>query len=143
MEYVFKNNAIGNLNAAIGTGDTSIVLESGDGANFPSLSANQGFHIVMEEGDKYEWMVCTARSSDTLTVTRSASPQSFSGGTRVELRLYEDALNQFMQKGEFRTVTSDPDGSLAANYDGEEVYNSATTVWWKHCTGTTWKAMNS
>ena len=143
VEYLFKNNAVGKLNAAIGASDTSFALQSGQGALFPSISAGQAFHIVVEEGSTYEWMTCTARSSDTLTVTRSGSPQSFSSGSRVELRLYEDALNQLQQEGIFRSVTSDPDGSLAADYSGEEVLNTNTNVWWKHCTGTTWKAMNS
>lgn len=142
-EYVFTNNPKGQLNAAIGTGDTSLTLQSGEGSEFPSISGDQIFDLFVWETGKSEWMTCTARSSDTFTVTRGASPQSFSSGAYVELRLSADALNQFFQKGTNRTVTSSPDGSLAANYFGEEVYDSVAGIWYKHCTGTTWKAMNS
>ena len=141
-EYIFTNNATGTLASAIGTSDVSLSLESGDGASFPAPSS-QSFHIIVVEGGTSEWMVCTARSSNTLTVTRNASPSAFSAGASVEHRLHEDALNNILQKGAERTVTSGPDGVLAASYTGEEVYNSTTGVWWKHTTGTAWKAMNS
>jgi len=141
-EYIFTNNATGTLASAIGTGDTSIALTSGDGASFPSPSS-QSFHAIIVEGGTSEWVVCTARSSDTLTVTRNASPSAFSSGATIEHRLHEDALNNVLQKGAERTVTTSPDGSLAAEYSGEEVYNSTTGVWFKHTTGTGWKAMNS
>ena len=141
-EYIYTNEATGSLASAIGTSDVSLALGTGEGAAFPSPSS-QSFHIIVSEGGTSEWMVCTARSSDTLTVTRNASPSAFSTGASVEHRLHEDALNNVLQKGAERTVTSNPDGSLAANYAGEEVYNSTTGVWWKHCTSTTWKAMNS
>ena len=142
-EYIFKNSASGTLQTAIGTADVSLTLESGDGASFPSPGTGEAFHICVVEGGTYEWMVCTARSSDILTVTRSGSPSAFNAGATVEHRLHEDALNQMMQKGTERDVTTEPDGSLAANFTGEEVRNTVTGVWWKHITGTTWKAMNS
>lgn len=141
-EYIYTNNATGSLASAIGTGDVSLALGTGEGAAFPSPSS-QSFHIIVVEGGTSEWMVCTSRSSDTLTVTRNASPSAFSAGASVEHRLHEDALNNVLQKGAERTVTSGPNGSLAASYTGEEVYNSATGIRWKHCTSTTWKAMNS
>ena len=140
-EYIFTNEATGSLASAIGTADISIALESGDGANFPNPSSGQAFHICVVEGATYEWMVCTARSTDTLTVTRSGSPSAFSAGATVEHRLHEDALNQMMQKGQERTVTTDPlGGSLVAAYDGEQVLYGGD--WYIHCTGTTWKIMN-
>ena len=52
-------------------------------------------------------------------------------------------LNSFLQKGDFRIVASDPDGSLAADHFGEEVFQAVTGRWWKHCTGTTWQQMNN
>ena len=142
-EYIFKNNAQGALNAAIGTADVSFALESGDGALFPSPTTGQAFHIKVVEGGTTEWMLCTTRSSDTLTVTRAAAPHAFSAGADVYHMLHEDALNSFHQKGSERTVLVTPNGSLAAVYAGEEVYDSVTGIWWKHTTSTTWKAMNS
>jgi len=142
-EYLFANNAIGALNTAIGTGDTLLVLESGQGALFPSPGAGEAFRIIVYEGAAvFEWMTCTGVSGDSLTVTRSPSPLSFNIGASVEHRMDDIALENFLQKGVERTVVTDPDGSLAALYAGEEVYQSVTGVWWKHTTSTEWKEMN-
>lgn len=141
-EFKFENNAIGNLDTAIGTGDTLLSLDAGDGARFPSLAAGQVFRALIYEDSTTEWVTVTAVSGDQLTVVRAAIPQSFNIGAFVELRLEDQALNNFLQKGAERTVTSDPDGVLAALYQGEEVYQSVSGVWWKNTTGTEWKAMN-
>lgn len=140
--YKFTNFAQGQLNAAIGAEDVTLALKTGEGAEFPSITTGERFMIYVYQTGKSEWMTVTGRSSDTLTVTRGDDPQSFDEDAYVELRLDADVLELFMQKNDFRTVEEDPDGSLAASYTGEEVYNSETGVWWKHCTGTTWKAMN-
>lgn len=140
--FKFTNNAVGALASGIGPADGTLALETGDGALFPALVSGEAFHILVREGSKSEWMTCTARSGDSLTVMRSGSPQSFGAGASVTHLLSAETLNQFLQKGQERVVTQDPDGSLAADYFGEEVYNSATGVWWKHCNGTVWKEMN-
>lgn len=139
--FKFENNAEGALETAIGAGDTSITLEPGDGALFPTLGAGEQFKAVIIEGSKSEWVICTERAGDILTVIRSASPQSFSAGAAIELRMDAEILELFFQKGENRIVTSDPDGSLTANYTGEEVYNSVNGKWWKHTSGTNWLEM--
>ena len=142
VEYLFANNAVGNLDQAIGTGDTTLFLETGDGALFPSPGANQVFRALIYEGTTTEWVTCTAVSGDQLTVTRSGTPQSFNVGATIELRIESNALDNLLQKGTERTVVTDPDGSLVALYTGEEVYQSVSGVWWKHTVGTTWKEMN-
>lgn len=143
-EYLFTNQAKGQLNAAIGASDVTLNLDTGEGAEFPSPAAGQAFRVLVYDSTNSEWMTCTAVSGDALTVTRDAAVNySFAVDSYVELRLDSTALNNMLQEGTERTVTSDPDGSLAANYFGEEVYQSVTGVWWKHCTGTTWKALNA
>ncbi|GAG45861.1 unnamed protein product, partial [marine sediment metagenome] len=122
-------------------GDTSIELETGDGALFPSLGAGEQFLAIIIEGSKSEWITVTDRAGDILTAVRSASPQSFDAGADIELRMSGEILELFFQKGENRVVTSDPDGSLAANYFGEEVYNSVNGKWWKHKSSTAWLEM--
>jgi hypothetical protein len=139
--FKFENNAEGALENAIGAGDVSITLEAGDGALFPTLGAGEQFKAVIIEGSKSEWVICTARAGDVLTVIRSGSPQSFSAGSIIELRMDAEILELFFQKGENRVFTDDPDGSLAADYFGEEVYNSVNGKWWKHKTGTDWLEM--
>ena len=143
MTFKFSNNGEGWLNSAIGTSDTSITLQAGNGASLPSLSAGEKFEVVIIEGSKSEWITVTARSGDQLTVTRHpTAPQSFNAGAHVMHTMSGNMLNSFLQKGDFRTVTIDPDGSLSANYFGEEVFQSTSGRWWKHTTGTTWQEMN-
>lgn len=140
--YIFTNNAKSTLKTAIGTADVTLALATGGGTLFPAPGTGEGFHVVAVEGSAEEWMVATARSTDTLTVTRDpVSPQAFSAGASIEHRLHEDALLQIFQKGSERTVSADPNGS-AAIYSGEEVYDSVAGIWYKHTTGTTWVAMN-
>ena len=139
--FVFENNAKGSLENAIGAGDSSFTLEAGEGALFPSISAGEQFKCVMVEGSTSEWMIVTDRAGDVFTVTRGTPPQSFNAGAILELRMDEDILNLFFQKGSNRIVTTDPGGVLAADYFGEEVYNSINGKWWKHITGTTWLEM--
>ena len=143
MTFKFSNNGEGYLNSAIGTGDTSITLQSGNGATLPALGTGEKFEAVIIEGSKSEWITVTARSGDQLTVTRDpTSPQSFSAGAYLRHSMSGTMLNSFLQKGDFRTVTSDPNGSLSASYFGEEVFQSVTGRWWKHTTGTVWQEMN-
>lgn len=141
-EYIFKNDAAGTLKTAIGTADITLTLDTGDGANFPSPGSGQAFNAVIVEGGTSEWVICTTRSGDSLTVTRNASPSSFNAGATIEHRLHEDALNNMFQAGTERDVITSPDGSLAAEYAGEEVRDTVAGVWYKHITGTTWKALN-
>lgn len=142
-EYIFTNDAIGQLNTAIGAADVTLNLDTGDGAEFPSPGAGQAFRALIYDNTNSEWVTCTAVAGDALTVTRDAAINySFAVDAYVSHRLDATAMNNVLQEGNERTVASDPDGSLAANYNGEEVYQSVTGVWWKHTTGTEWKAMN-
>lgn len=142
MTFKFANNSEGTLASPIGSGDTSIALASGTGATFPSLASGETFEARITEGSKSEWIEVTARASDQLTATRDpVSPQSFSAGATIRHTMSGTMLNSFLQKGDFRTVTEDPE-SLAASFFGEEIFNSVTGRWWKHTTGTTWQQMN-
>ena len=143
-EFLFENNATGALETAIGGADVALALQTGEGALFPAVSAGsgQGFYVLVTSGATSEWMLCTERAGDTLTVTRTGS-NSFPDGATVKLVLNSTVLEHFMQQGVFRTVATDPDGSLAAEYAGEEVYQSISEHWWKHTTGTEWKQMTA
>ncbi len=141
--FVFSNNGEGYLASPIGTGDTTITLESGEGATLPSLSAGEGFEAVIIEGSTSEWVTVTARASDQLTVTRHpTAPQSFSAGAYLRHSMSGNMLNSFLQKGDFRTTDEDPDGELDADYFGEEVFQSTSGRWWKHTVSDTWQEMN-
>ncbi len=71
--FLFANNAQSTLAAPITNVATTLTLAAGGGALFPNPSAGQQFTLTLNDaatGDVYEIMYCTARSSDTLTVTR-------------------------------------------------------------------------
>jgi len=141
-EYVFTNNAETTLAADIGGGSTSLTVATGDGAKFPAIVAGGGqkFVILVKGGSASEYMTVTARTGDIFSLTRTGS-NSFTAGATIKLVLTADILNAFLQKGVHRTVTSDPNGSLAAAYDGEEVYDSVNEHFYKHLTGTVWAQM--
>jgi len=139
--YKFTNNAESTLATDVGGSDISFSVASGEGSLFPEVASGDGnqFYILVEEGSTSEWMLVTVRSTDTFTVTRGGT-NSFSAGATVSLRLNATILDSFLQKGVERKIDGSPDGSLAAAYSGEEVLDTTNNVWYKHCTGTTWKS---
>lgn len=96
----FANNAVSRLAANITAAATSISLTPGEGAKFPSLSAGQYFMGTLVKSDgTVEVVKVTARSGDTLTVTRAAesvggtqTAYAFSAGDRFEHRLTSGVL---------------------------------------------------
>jgi hypothetical protein len=142
-EFVFTNNAESALAAPIGGGSTTLTVATGEGALFPNITAGGGqkFEILVQEGSVSEYMTVTARTGDQFSLTRTGS-NSFDAGATVKLVLTATALAALMQKGDHRTVTSDPNGVLAAEYDGEEVYDSTNETWYKHLAGTVWAEIN-
>lgn len=140
-EYLFENNAEGTLLNAMGGADATLTLQSGEGAEFPDPSTGEAFYVHVSGGGNSAWMLCTSRSTDTLTVTRTDS-YSFPADSTVKLALNKTVLESFLQKGVYRENAGSPDGSLAALYTGEEVLDTTNSVWYKHISGTTWKLMN-
>lgn len=87
-----SNNAVGKLSGNTSAIATSISLQTGQGALFPSLTGSQFFPatIVRASDGAIEIVKVTARSSDTLTITRAqegTAALAFLAGDRVELRL--------------------------------------------------------
>ena len=132
-EYLFENNAESTLATEIGGGDLAFSVATGEGALFPAVTAlsGKGFYIRVKEGSTLEWMLVTARSGDSFATVVRAGSNSFSAGAEVKLVLNATILGEFLQKGIFRTVATDPDGVLAADYAGEEVYDSVADKWYK------------
>ena len=72
MTALFKNNAFSTLASGINDSVTSISLDSGDGAKFPSPSSPTYFYATLiDTSNNLEIVKCTARSTDVLTVTRA------------------------------------------------------------------------
>jgi hypothetical protein len=91
MTVILKNNAFGFVASAVGNSDTTVTLQAGYGANFPTLSAGQYFYATISPTSGVSEIVkATGRTGDVLTVVRAqegTSALSFTAGSRVELRV--------------------------------------------------------
>ena len=100
MVAIFANNATGKLGGDVTTSSTTLILQTGNGALFPSPTAGDYFPITVVKADgTLEIMKCTARSVDTLTVTRSqegTTAKAFTIGDRVSLRMTAGSLVDFV-----------------------------------------------
>ena len=101
MAILFANNAFGTLATSINTTVTSISLQSGQGARFPSPAGGDIFYATLvNQANELEIVKCTGRVNDTLTVQRAQEgtpARSFVAGDRIELRLTAAGLTDFVQ----------------------------------------------
>lgn len=141
-QYLFTNLAKSTLAAGIGGGDTSFSVATGEGALFPSPSTNQAFRIMVKEGSKEEYMTVGVRTGDVFSSIIRGGANSFNADAEVFHLIDKVTLEGLMQKHRRETSTN-PNGVLAAEYTGEEVYQTVTKQWWKHTEGTTWKQISS
>ena len=90
MGVKVTNNGFGTISAGINSSATTIVLDSGQGARFPTLASGDFFFgTLVDTSNNIEIIKVTARSSDSMTVTRAqdnTSARAFSIGDRFELR---------------------------------------------------------
>jgi len=97
MTIKFTNNAVSRLSAGISASATTINLITGEGSRFPSLTTGDWFPLtVFKSTGEIEILRCTARATDSLTVTRSQENTTgiaFLAGDRVELRLTAAAID--------------------------------------------------
>jgi len=98
MAVLFANKATGRLASSVSLAQTTISLQSGQGARFPSPSGGDWFPVTLirANGDM-EILRCTARSNDVLTVARAqeaTTAREFAPGDRVELRMTNGAIEQ-------------------------------------------------
>lgn len=91
MTIKLRNNAVGFLSVAISASDVGIALQTGNGANFPTLSSGEYFYATLSSTlGTYEVVKVTARSVDSLTVVRAqegTTANSFASGARLESRV--------------------------------------------------------
>lgn len=95
MAELFTNNGASTLATTITTGSTSVVVGSGHGARFPNPSSPDYFYVTLDDGTNVEIVKVTARSTDTLTVTRAqqgTAAFAFTSGAKVENRLTTELL---------------------------------------------------
>jgi len=119
MSVLFVNNATTTLSAGVGDSATSISVT--DGSVFPSLSGSDYFYLTLEvdsDPTLKEIVKCTARSGNTLTITRAqdgTSARTFSTADKAELRLTAAGLNDVATQADTDTTYSVGDGGLTQN----------------------------
>lgn len=86
------NRCSGSLAGAITNSQTTITLNSGQGAIFPTLSVPFIFPVILQSANNattYEIAWCTGRSSDTLTVIRGQEGTAAQAFNQNDLVLLE------------------------------------------------------
>ncbi len=150
MGVKVTNNAFGTISAGINSSATTVTVDTGQGARFPTLSAGDFFFATLiDTSNNIEVIKVTARSSDSMTVTRAAdntTARAFSIGDRIELRptaaLFENAHldNTPTSTGSFglpkgttaqQPSASTTEGHLRYDTDDDVVYYSDGTSWSK------------
>lgn len=125
MGVKIKNNAFGTLASGINNSVTTVALTSGQGAKFPTTSSSDYFYgTLIDSSNNLEVVKVTARSTDSMTVTRAqdnTSARAFTAGDRFELRpnakLFED----------IQTEARDLNGAeFILDADGDTTIHSST-----------------
>ncbi len=122
--FLFKDNVSTTLaNAALST-DTTLVVATGHGADFPAPGAGQKLSVTLEDtSGNIEVVYCTGITSDTLTVVRAqegTTALGFASGSRVEMRVTSGVLAVILQKsgGDTLSGTTNLSGVLALGGGG-------------------------
>lgn len=118
---LFTNNSSTTLASGILAGTTSIALAPGTGALFPAITGTDYFYVTFDDGaGTREIVKVTARSTDTLTVTRAqegTSAAAFDAGDIVELRPTAAGLTNFVQKTDSTLTIDDANFTIQDNSD--------------------------
>ena len=97
MSVLYSNNAYSTLASAINASATSITVATGEGARFPAISTTGDyFYLTLANASVNEIVKVTARSSDTMTITRAqdgTTAQSFSTSDSVQLKVNKGMLD--------------------------------------------------
>ena len=128
MGVKLKNNAFGTLAAGINSSVTTVALTAGQGAKFPTTSSDDYFYATLiDSSNNLEVVKVTARSTDSMTVTRAqdnTSARAFITGDRFELRpnakVFEDILSESrdLNGAEF-ILDADADTTITADTDDQ------------------------
>ncbi|NMF98382.1 hypothetical protein GPA27_13405 [Aromatoleum toluolicum] len=98
---LFTNNARSTLASGISDVATTLSVATGEGALFASPSGGDWQDITLDDGVNIEIVHLTARSGDTLTVTRAqegTTGVAFSTGAKVEARFTAGAASDLQPK---------------------------------------------
>ena len=148
----FGNNAYGTLSQAYATTATSIVLTTGNGARFPTLTGSQYFFAtLLDTSNNLEIVKVTARNNDTLTIVRAqegTTARAFNTNDRIELRVTAGGLavlgdldeilpDQSAANGQVLTSSSGTAGFTALDITDFSSVNNTNTGFFSLPRGTT------
>ena len=110
MAALITNNAAGTLNGSIADDATSLALNSGQGALFPSPSGGTYFYATLVSSTlDVEIIKVTARSTDTFsTIVRAqdgTSALAFADGDVVEIRPIAALFAEMLKPDETATIS--------------------------------------
>lgn len=127
--FLYTNNATSTLASGITAVATSIFLNTGDGAKFPSPTGIEQFALTLDDGaGNIEIVYCTTRATDTLTVVRAregTTGYAFLSGDAAELRMTKATMESWAQKD--GVVQGSLNADQVDGYDAAEA-NTASTV---------------
>lgn len=103
MAELFLTRVWATLASGVNTSATSWTLNSGQGARFGTINPSDLIRAVgITSSGQIEDILITARSTDTLTVTRGGSPQSFLAGDRIEVRINALSMQGLAQRDQIQ-----------------------------------------
>ena len=120
--FLSANNATTTLAAALTSGATTITLAAGTGSLFPSPGAGQFFSVTLNDaltGNIYEIAYCTARTGDSLTVTRGRE------GTTARAWLIGDFAYRTLTAGQEQLL---PQLGLNNDWTGTNAFEAVTAT---------------
>jgi len=119
MPVLFTNNASATIASSITPSATSIVVSTGQGVEFPTLTGSDYFIATLtDSSNNLEIVKVTARSGDTLTVVRAqegTTARTYTAGSLIELRITATVLSSFIQTG---TAVSGTTGTFSGAVSG-------------------------
>lgn len=114
MVVLLTNNARSTLAGALTDIGTTLSVQTGDAAKFPSPTGDDWFPVTVVKADgTYEIMRCTGRAAAVLTVERAqegTTAVAFDAGERIDLRLTAGAIAQIQEDA---AAAANPPGQMA------------------------------
>lgn len=113
MPELFTDLASSTLSSGISLGATSLTVQSGDGALYPTPTGGDFFRLFLfkKSTGESEFVVCTARTGDVITC--AATSRAYNAGDVVELRPTAAFFNSL-------TVTDTAVQSDSFNFDATD-----------------------
>ncbi len=119
MGVLLKNNAAATTAIAADSSSSVIVLNAGNGANFPVIASGDYYYLTIANGSSAPEIVkCTSRSGDILTVQRGqegTAAQSIPAGTRVELRVTAASILDAISEADNEIISVKAFGAIGDN----------------------------